>query len=145
MVTAGVAEEGATLSHGELEPRGQSVFRAAEEHLLGPIRNRLFGSLIVGDVLGLDKRTSEMANQFTEKQGQYLAFIYNYTVMFGQPPAEADLQRFFGSSPPTIHQMVVKLAERQLISRTPGQPRSIRLLVSPDEIPRLVPPRTSRG
>jgi hypothetical protein len=34
-----------------------------------------------------------MAERFTEKQGQYLAFIYNYSVMFGQPPAEADLQR----------------------------------------------------
>jgi Mn-dependent DtxR family transcriptional regulator len=83
-----------------------------------------------------------MAKRFTEKQGQYLAFIYNYTVMFGRTPSEADLQRFFGSSPPTIHQMVVKLAERQLISRRPGEARSIELLVSPEEIPRLVRPST---
>jgi hypothetical protein len=32
-----------------------------------------------------------MAKRFTEKQGQYLAFIYNYTVMFGRTPSEADL------------------------------------------------------
>ncbi|TNG00740.1 MAG: SOS response transcriptional repressor, partial [Gammaproteobacteria bacterium] len=25
-----------------------------------------------------------MARRFTEKQGQYLAFIYNYTVLHGQ-------------------------------------------------------------
>jgi hypothetical protein len=37
-------------------------------------------------------------------RSQYLAFIDNYSVMFGQPPAEADLQRFVGTSPPTIHQ-----------------------------------------
>jgi len=86
-----------------------------------------------------------MAKRFTEKQGQYLAFIYNYTVIFGQSPAEADLQRFFGSLPPTIHQMVLKLAELQLISRTPGEPRSIELLVDPDEVPRLMPLRTRRG
>ncbi|MEA1052660.1 SOS response transcriptional repressor [Lamprobacter modestohalophilus] len=83
-----------------------------------------------------------MTNRFTAQQGQYLAFIYNYTVMFGQPPAEADLQRFFGSSPPTIHQMVLKLAEKQLIARTPGKSRSIELLVHPDEIPRLVRQKT---
>ncbi|MDX2344493.1 MAG: SOS response transcriptional repressor [Acidimicrobiia bacterium] len=79
-----------------------------------------------------------MAERFTEKQGQYLAFIHNYTVMFGRPPAEADLQRFFETAPPTIHQMLQKLADRKLIRRIPGQARSIEVLVDPDEIPRLV-------
>ena len=95
-----------------------------------------------GEQLQLNRHISHMANRFTDKQGQYLAFIYNYSVMFGQPPAESDLQRFFGSSPPTIHQMVVKLAERRLISRSPGEARSIELLVHPDEIPRLVRPKS---
>jgi len=27
---------------------------------------------------------------WTEKQGQYLAFIYNYSAIHGQPTAEAD-------------------------------------------------------
>ena len=82
-----------------------------------------------------------MAERFTEKQGQYLAFMYNYTVMFGRPPAEADLQRFFGTTPPTVHQMLRKLVDRKLIRRTPGQARSIEVLVDPDEIPVLVRPR----
>ncbi len=82
-----------------------------------------------------------MADRFTAKQGQYLAFIYNYMVMFGRAAAERELQVFFGTSPPTVHQMVLKLAEKRLISRTPGQARSIQLLADPDEIPRLVPPR----
>jgi SOS-response transcriptional repressor LexA len=86
-----------------------------------------------------------MTERFTKKQGQYLAFIYNYSVMFGRSPVEADLQRFFGTSPPTIHQMLVTLAERQLISRTPGQARSIRLLVDPQEIPRLERPEAREG
>ncbi len=30
---------------------------------------------------------------FTEKQGQYLAFIYAYTRINRRPPAEADMQR----------------------------------------------------
>jgi len=50
-----------------------------------------------------------MAERFTKKRGQYLAFIYNYSVMFGRSPAEADLQRFFGTSPPTIRQMLLTL------------------------------------
>ena len=86
-----------------------------------------------------------MAKRFTQKQGQYRASIYNYSVMFGQSPAEADLQRFFGTSPPTIHQMLLTLAEKQLISRTPGQARSIRLLVNPKEIPRLERPQAREG
>jgi len=81
-----------------------------------------------------------MPEQFTEKQGQYLAFIYNYLVMHGRAPAEADLQRLFRSTPPTIHQMILKLEEKGLISRVPGQARSIRLLVDRDDIPRLKGP-----
>lgn len=81
-----------------------------------------------------------MPTQFTEKQGQYLAFIDSYMVMHGRAPAEADLERFFRTTPPTIHQMILKLEEKGLIGRTPGQARSIRLLVERDDIPRLKRP-----
>ena len=74
---------------------------------------------------------------YTEKQGQYLAFIYNYTLINGRPPAEADMQRFFGVSPPTVHQMVIKLDKRGFITREPGKPRTIRVLVPPDQLPYL--------
>ena len=80
-----------------------------------------------------------MSETFTSKQGQYLAFIDSYMGMHGRAPAEVDLQRFFGTTPPTIHQMIIKLEEKGLISRTPGQARSIELRVDPDEIPRLLP------
>ncbi len=83
-----------------------------------------------------------MADRFTPKQGQYLAFIYNYAVMNGRAPAEADLERFFRTTFPTIHQMILKLEEKGLISRVHGQARSIILLVDPGEIPRLLPPET---
>lgn len=36
--------------------------------------------------------------RFTEKQGQYLAFIYMYTLVNDQPPAEADMQRIVTST-----------------------------------------------
>jgi Mn-dependent DtxR family transcriptional regulator len=78
-----------------------------------------------------------MGMPFTPKQGQYLAFIYYYTKLNGQPPAEVDMQRYFRVSPPTVHQMVVKLAELGLIERTPGAPRSVRVLLQLWELPHL--------
>jgi repressor LexA len=75
--------------------------------------------------------------RFTEKQGQYLAFIYYYTKIHRQAPAEADMERYFRVSPPSVHQMVLRLEKKGLIERVPRQARSIRLLVSPEEIPPL--------
>ena len=69
-----------------------------------------------------------------------MAFIYNYAVMFGKSPSEWELERFFRVAPSTVHQMILKLAEKRLISRSPGQARSIKLLVDPDEIARLMIP-----
>jgi Mn-dependent DtxR family transcriptional regulator len=74
---------------------------------------------------------------FTTKQGQYLAYIYCYTKINGRPPAEADMQHYFKVSPPSVHQMVVKLESIGLIERNPGVGRSIRVLVDPNNIPRL--------
>ncbi|MCB0076185.1 MAG: hypothetical protein KDD73_02105 [Anaerolineales bacterium] len=74
---------------------------------------------------------------FTWKQGQYLAFIDTYTKLNRQPPAEADFQRYFGTTPPTVHQMIVTLHEKGLIHRTPGQARTIRLAIPPEELPKL--------
>ena len=66
---------------------------------------------------------------FTHKQGQYLAFIYYYSKVNGRPPAEADMQRYFQVSPPSIHQMILALEANGFIERVPGQGRSIRLLI----------------
>lgn len=74
---------------------------------------------------------------FTPKQGQYLAFIYYYTLLNRVPPAEADFVRYFGVSAPTVHQMIVKLEAAGLISRVPGQGRSIRLRVVREQLPDL--------
>jgi Mn-dependent DtxR family transcriptional regulator len=76
---------------------------------------------------------------FTDKQGQYLAFIHAYTLVMGRPPAEADMRRFFAVTPPSVHQMVLTLERQGLISRSPGAPRSIELRVDPEILPRLQP------
>jgi DNA-binding MarR family transcriptional regulator len=75
--------------------------------------------------------------RYTEKQGQYLAFIYYYTKIHGRSPSESEMQAYFGVTPPTVHQMVLSLERNGLITRTPGQARSIRLLLPRDELPDL--------
>jgi DNA-binding MarR family transcriptional regulator len=76
------------------------------------------------------------AQAFTEKQGQYLAFIYTYSHMFRRP-AETDMQRHFQVSPPSVHQMIVTLERNGLIQRQPGVARSIQVLVAPKDLPIL--------
>ncbi len=75
--------------------------------------------------------------RYTPKQGQYLAFIYYYTKIHGRPPAEADMQRYFRTTPPAVHSMVKQLENKGLIERTPRQARSIKLLLSREELPDL--------
>lgn len=74
---------------------------------------------------------------FTKRQGQYLAFIAMYTKLHGRPPAEWELQQYFKVTPPSVHAMILTLEQRGLISKIPGAPRSIQVLVPRDEIPQL--------
>ena len=74
---------------------------------------------------------------FTPKQGQYLAFICAYTRLHRRPPAQADIQRHFAVSPPSVHQMVLTLERAGLIRRQPGVARSIEVLVDPERLPVL--------
>lgn len=78
---------------------------------------------------------------FTEKQGQYLAFIWAYTQISGRPPAERDLQHHFGVTPPSVHQMVLTLERQALIRRQPATARSIELLIPPESLPVLRSPQ----
>jgi len=50
------------------------------------------------------------------------------------------MQRFFGVTPPSVHNMVIELERRGLISRVPHQARSIAISVPEDELPRLQQP-----
>jgi repressor LexA len=78
-----------------------------------------------------------MKARFTAKQGQYLASIDYYTKVNGRPPAEADMQRYFRVTPPSVHQMVLTLELNGFIERIPGQRRSIHLLIPREQLPDL--------
>jgi SOS-response transcriptional repressor LexA len=74
---------------------------------------------------------------YTERQGQFLAYIHQYSIVNGRAPAEADMQRLFQITPPSVHSMVLTLERRGLIRCVPGQARSITLIVSPEALPPL--------
>src|SRR5271156_913613 len=69
--------------------------------------------------------------RFTAKQGQYLAFIWAYSQINRRAPAEADFQRYFRVTAPSVHQMLKTLDQLRLIDKQPGVARSIQLLVPP--------------
>ncbi len=77
------------------------------------------------------------ASRYTLKQGQYLSFIYYYTKIHRVPPAESDLQRYFNVSAPAVHQMILTLEARGFLERVAGEARSIRVLLSGDDLPEL--------
>lgn len=75
---------------------------------------------------------------YTAKQGQYLAFTYYYTKIHRRSLSEADIQSYFLVSPPTVHQMIANLQKLGFIDKTPGQSRSIKLLLAREHLPDLL-------
>ena len=67
----------------------------------------------------MNKR-EEVKIKYTEKQSQYLSYIYYYTKINGYAPSEADMQKYFKVSPPSVHQMVPALENKGLIQRVPS-------------------------
>jgi len=78
-----------------------------------------------------------MEHDYTPLQGHYLAFINYYTKIHGYPPAEADMQKYFKVSAPSVHQMVVTLEKKGLIKKIAGKARSISLQVPRNQLPDL--------
>jgi len=83
------------------------------------------------------KQPKEPSARFTAKQGQYLAYLYLYRKLHRYSPSESEIAQYFGVSPPSAHQMLVKLEENGLITREAGVPRSVRVTVPREEIPPL--------
>jgi DNA-binding MarR family transcriptional regulator len=81
------------------------------------------------DIMRPPRADPAAASEFTKTQGQYLAFIHNYTEINGCSPAGTDFQGYFQVSAPSVHETIKTLQRNGLIERIPGQARSIRLLV----------------
>ena len=83
------------------------------------------------------KAEGKRSVRFTPRQGQYLAYLYWYRKLHRRSPAESEIREYFRVSPPSVHQMIVKLEENGLITREPGVARSVRVLVPRSELPEL--------
>jgi DNA-binding MarR family transcriptional regulator len=66
--------------------------------------------------------------------GKYREFDATYIAL---RLAEADMQRYFRVTPPSVHQMILTLEKHGLITRIPGRARSIELLVPRADLPAL--------
>ena len=87
--------------------------------------------------VNIDQKQNFRNPTYTERQGQFLAYINQYIILNGRAPAEADMQRFFQITPPSVHSMVLTLERRGLIRRVPGRARSITVIVPPESLPPL--------
>ena len=73
----------------------------------------------------------------SRKQGQYIAFIHAYARLHRRAPAESEIQTYFRTTPPSVHEMLKTLQRKRFISRTAGVARSTRVLLPDHEIPEL--------
>jgi hypothetical protein len=112
--------------------RATDVLRAIRENAERALAN---STQARAESPGTREPTVEPQPHFTKTQGRYLAFIHRYITKFGQAPAEADVQRHFLVSAPSVNAMMQTLTRKGLISRVPGIPRSIKLLVPAHLLP----------
>ncbi|NGZ08056.1 MAG: SOS response transcriptional repressor [Nitrospira sp. LK70] len=82
-----------------------------------------------------------MKSAYITRQGQFLAYRHHYSIVNGCAPSEADMQRFFQVTAPSVHQMMFTLERRGVIRRVPAQARSLTVIVPPESLPSLQRPQ----
>jgi DNA-binding MarR family transcriptional regulator len=81
--------------------------------------------------------TSDGPVRLTRTQGQLVAYVYWYTKVHRIPPSENEVAEFLGVRGPSAHRMIVRLHGSGFLSRTPGRPRTLKVLLSRDRLPEL--------
>src|SRR6266851_6759129 len=76
-----------------------------------------------------------MAPAFTARQGEYLSFIHRYTQKRGVAPSFEEIGAHFGTTPPSVNNMIKTLCARGLLSKLPYVARSLRVLVPESQLP----------
>ncbi|MGD0091261.1 MAG: hypothetical protein ABSE73_15195 [Planctomycetota bacterium] len=125
---AGSLKKRICIDEGGADPHLVYFFKGAFDGIYCPVHKKSYD---------LPRREVPEDLKFTPKQGQYLAFIYYYTKLNRRAPAERDMEMYFCTTPPTVHQMVLTLEKKKLIARVPGVARSIELRVPREKIPDL--------
>lgn len=78
-------------------------------------------------------RPKKDAGPFTPQQGQYLRFIHDYIQEHGKVPSQSEMAERLKLS--SASGMLKTLESRGLISREPGNPQSLKILVPEHAIP----------
>ena len=86
----------------------------------------------------MNRTDSDSPQDFSARQGQYLAFIHAYTNVNGRPSAGhgAVLPRHPANR---ASKMILTLEKAGFLSRQPASPRAIVVLVDPAKLPALEP------
>lgn len=115
----------------------------------------IHGGPIAGTAVSVDPREAQahrtllqdgvtaVARALTGIQGQYLAYIHYYTVVHRRPPSENEIANFLWVRGPSAHRMIIHLEEHGYLSRIPGQPRTLKVMLSRESIPDLEPSSVS--
>ncbi|MBA2322080.1 MAG: MarR family transcriptional regulator, partial [Deltaproteobacteria bacterium] len=67
----------------------------------------------------------------TKRQSEYLDFIRAFTDRWKIPPSFEEIGTHFGTTPPSVNNMVKTLEARGFLTRVPGAARTLRVLVEP--------------
>lgn len=78
-----------------------------------------------------------MTRRLSRSQGQLVAYVCWYTKVHRVPPSENESAEFLGVRGPSAHRTIVLLDARGVLSRRPGEPRTLKVLLPRDEIPDL--------
>jgi ribosomal protein L25 (general stress protein Ctc) len=81
--------------------------------------------------------TGKSAVRLTRALGQLVAYVYWYTKVHRVPPAENEIANFLGIRGPSAHLMILRLESKAILSRRPGEARTIKILLDREEIPDL--------
>lgn len=79
------------------------------------------------------KKIDRVGLGFTEKQGQYLAFINKFIKTNGHSPKLSDFVNQFCVGSTSVYRILVKLEEKGFIKRSPQKTHSIELLIPENE------------
>lgn len=78
-----------------------------------------------------------MPRRLTRRQGQLLAYVYWYTKVHRIPPSENEVAAFLGIYGPSAHAAILRLVAAGHLTRVPGQPRTMKVLLPREQLPDL--------
>jgi MarR family len=75
-----------------------------------------------------EKPSRKPRNVPNATQARYLDYIEAYTKLHRQSPSQAEIQKYLQVTPPTVHQMILRLEKLGFLTRVPGQARSLNVV-----------------